>query len=167
MDFSSVATTLEKMEQTSSRIALIDYLVQLVKDTPAHILDKVIYLIQGKIGPDYEGAEMGIAEKMIIRSISNATGVTVERIYEMYRKSGDLGDVANIIMEKKMQKTLFSEIMTVERIYLTFDKIAKTVGKGSQETKLLLLSSLFNDSIPNECRYITKFALGTLRLGGS
>jgi len=64
-----------------------------------------------------------------------------------------------------MQKTLFSEIITVERIYLTFDKIAKTVGKGSQEAKLLLLSSLFNDSTPNESRYMTKFSLGTPRLG--
>ena len=58
------------MEQTSSRLALTDYLVSLLKITPSDIIDKVIYLIQGKISPDYEGIELGLAEKMAIRILA-------------------------------------------------------------------------------------------------
>lgn len=165
LDFSVVVSTLEKMEKTSSRLELTDHLVVLFKNTPPNILDLVIYLIQGKIVPDYEGIELGLAEKMIVRAIANSSGVTTEKIYQIYRQTGDLGDTTKIIIEKKMQTTLLSENVTVERIYSTFYKISKTIGKGSQQIKLRLLSSLFNDSAPSECRYIVKFALGTLRLG--
>ncbi|MGI0004877.1 MAG: ATP-dependent DNA ligase, partial [Nitrososphaera sp.] len=68
-------------------------------------------------------------------------------------------------MSVKNQSTLFSESMTVERVYSTFDGIAKTVGSGSQETKLRLVSGLLNDSTSREGRYIMKFVMGTLRLG--
>jgi DNA ligase 1 len=165
LDFSAIVSTFEKMEKTSSRLELTDHLVALFKNTPPDILDKVIYLIQGKIAPDYGGIELGLAEKMIVRAIVNSSGVTTEKLYQIYQQTGDLGETIKIVMGKKMQTTLLNEQVTVERIYSTFYRISKTLGSGSQEIKLRLLSSLFNDSATRECKYIVKFALGTLRLG--
>jgi DNA ligase 1 len=153
------------MEQTTSRLELTNYLVTLFKNTPSDLVDKIIYLIQGKIRPDYEGIEMGIAEKMIIRIISQISNISNDEVYRKYREKGDLGSVAEAILKNKIQTTLFNEKVTIERIYLVFDKISKTTGKGSQETKIKLFASLFNDSSPEECKYIIRFALGTLRLG--
>jgi DNA ligase-1 len=153
------------MEQTTSRLELTNYLVTLFKNTPSDLVDKIIYLIQGKIRPDYEGIEMGIAEKMIIRIISQISNISSDEVYRKYREKGDLGSVAEAILKNKIQTTLFNEKVTIERIYLVFDKISKTTGKGSQETKIKLFASLFNDSSPEECKYIIRFALGTLRLG--
>ena len=157
--------TFEQMEQTSSRLALTDYLVTLFKKTPAEIIDKVTYLIQGKLYPDYEGIELGIAEKMIIRAIANSSGKDLSEIEQIYRHTGDLGDAAREAMKSKTQSTLFSESMTVERVYSTFDRIARTMGSGSQETKLRMISSLLNDASAAEGRYIIKFVMGQLRLG--
>jgi DNA ligase-1 len=153
------------MEQTSSRLALTDYLVSLLKITPSDSIDKVIYLIQGKLYPDYEGIELGLAEKMAIRILAYSSGLTVAAVEEVYRKTGDLGDTASEVMKSKNQTTLFSDKMTVERVYLTLDRIARTVGSGSQEVKLRLVSSLLNDATSRESRYIIKFVMGTLRLG--
>ena len=153
------------MEQTSSRLALTDYLVSLLKITPSDIIDKVIYLIQGKLYPDYEGIELGLAEKMAIRILAYSSGLTVAAVEEVYRKTGDLGDTASEVMKSKNQTTLFADKMTVERVYLTLDRIARTVGSGSQEVKLRLVSSLLNDATSRESRYIIKFVMGTLRLG--
>ncbi len=153
------------MEQTSSRLALTDYLVALFKKTPADIIDKVTYLIQGKLYPDYEGIELGIAEKMVIRAIASSSGKDASQIEQLYRQTGDLGDAAGEAMKSKSQSTLFSESMTVERVYSTFDRIARTAGGGSQEIKLRLISSLLNDATAPEGRYIIKFVMGQLRLG--
>lgn len=153
------------MEQTSSRIALTEYLVALLKKTPPDIIDKVTYLIQGKLYPDYEGIEMGIAEKMVIRAIASSSGRDVLEIERIYQKTGDLGDATREVMKSKGQSTLFSEPMTVERVYSTFDKVARTTGAGSQEIKLRLISSLLNDAIATEGCYIIKFVMGQLRLG--
>jgi DNA ligase-1 len=165
LDFKPLVETFEQMEQTSSRIALTEYLVALLKKTPPDIIDKVTYLIQGKLYPDYEGIEMGIAEKMVIRAIASSSGRDVLEIERIYQKKGDLGDTTREVMKSKGQSTLFSEPMTVERVYSTFDKVARTTGAGSQEIKLRLISSLLNDAIATEGRYIIKFVMGQLRLG--
>ena len=165
LDFSVIVKILEQMEQTTSRLELTNYLVTLFKNTLSELVDKIIYLIQGKIRPDYEGIEMGIAEKMIIRIISQISDISSNDVNHKYREIGDLGSVAEIILKNKIQTTLFYEKVTIERIYSIFDKISKTTGKGSQETKIKLFASLVNDSSPEECKYIIRFALGTLRLG--
>ena len=153
------------MEQTSSRIALTGHLVTLLKKTPADIIDKVTYLIQGKLYPDYEGVEMGVAEKMVLRAIASSSGKGVSEIVRIYQKTGDLGEATLEVMKSKSQSTLFSEPMTVERVYSTFDKVARTTGAGSQEVKLRLISSLLNDAMAIEGCYIIKFVMGQLRLG--
>jgi DNA ligase 1 len=153
------------MEQTSSRLALTDYLVELFKETPPQLIDKVTYLIQGKLYPDYEGIELGLADKMVIRAIANSSGKSPTEVENMYQKTGDLGDTASEAMKSDGQSTLFSEKMTVERVYSTFDKVARTTGSGSQEIKLRLVSSLLNDATSDESKYIIKFVMGQLRLG--
>ena len=153
------------MEKTASRLALTDYLVSLLKITPADLIDKVVYLIQGKLYPDYEGIELGLAEKMAIRALAYSAGVEVSIIEANYRRTGDLGDTAQEVMKTKNQTTLLSEKMTVERVYHTLDKIARTAGSGSQELKLRLVSNLLNDATYREAKYIMKFIMGTLRLG--
>ena len=165
MDFNSLVETFEQMEQTSSRIALTGHLVTLLKKTPADIIDKVTYLIQGKLYPDYEGVEMGVAEKMVLRAIASSSGKDVSDIVRIYQKTGDLGEATLEVMKSKSQSTLFSEPMTVERVYSTFDKVARTTGAGSQEIKLRLISSLLNDAMATESCYIIKFVMGQLRLG--
>jgi DNA ligase-1 len=165
LDFSLIAETFQKMENTASRLALTDHLVSLLKITTPDLIDKVVYLIQGKLYPDYEGIELGLAERMAIKALAYSAGVEASFIEENYRRTGDIGDTAEEVMKSKNQATLFSEKMTVERVYHTLDKIARTTGPGSQEIKLRLVSNLLSDASYREAKYIMKFIMGTLRLG--
>lgn len=163
MNLSELVDTFELMEATKSRLALTDYLVSLIHNTPSTIIDKVIYLIQGKLRPDYEGIELGIAEKMIIRALSCALSVDISSIEEAYRQTGDLGDAARKIISSKENKK--TTRFTVEHIYSTLEVIARTSGAGSQELKVNYIVELLNHSTSREARYIIKFVMGTLRLG--
>jgi DNA ligase-1 len=165
LDFSLLVETFQQMGQTSSRIALTDYLVALFAKTPHDLIDKVTYLIQGKLYPDYEGIELGLADKMVMRAIASSSGKSLTEVERLYQKTGDLGDTAGEAMRSKGQSSLYPEPMTVERVYSTFDKVARTSGAGSQEQKLKLVSSLLNDATSEESRYIVKFVMGQLRLG--
>ena len=153
------------MEETRSRLLLTDHLVSLLKQTECKIIDKVIYLIQGKLGPPYEGLELGLAEKMAIRALVQSSGRNVMEVLAVYRQKGDLGDTAAEMMKTKNQNILIPQDMTVSRVFTTLVKIAKTTGSGSQDTKLRLVSSLLTETTPREARYIMKFLMGTLRLG--
>ena len=165
MQFSILSESFERMEKTAKRLELTDILVELFKNTPPDIISKIVYLIQGKLRPDFEGIELGVAEKLAIRAISKSSGIPTKKIEQEYRKGGDLGHAASIILEQKTQTTFLVEDITVERVYETLYKIAKLEGARSQDMKMKYISSLLNDANPQESSFILKILLGTLRLG--
>jgi len=169
MEYAAIAETYQLIEGTTKRLEMTDYLVELFKKTPPDVIDKVIYLTQGKLYPDYLGIELGIAEKLAIRALAKTTGLKEKTINEMLKKSGDLGSVAEEAIKKKKQMTLFSfqeeKKLTVEKVYENFDKIARAEGEGSQEKKIQYLAELLNLSSPLEAKYIIRTVEGKLRLG--
>ena len=165
MRFCIIVEIFEMMEKTTKRLELTDHLVMLFKSTTRELIDKVIYLIQGKLYPDYEGVELGIAGKLAMKAISFSSGLSVDNIEQMYRKIGDIGSVGEKALKMKLQTTLFQEDITVERVYSTLDKVAGIIGERSQDMKLKHICSLLNDSTPVEARYILKVITGKLRLG--
>ena len=165
MEFSILAETFSKMESTRKRLELTQCLVELFKKTPKETISKIIYLLQGKLRPDFEGIELGVAEKLAIRSLSKSSGIAIKKIESEYRKYGDLGTAASIILEQKTQTTFLMQDITVERVYDTLFKIAKLEGARSQDMKMKYISSLLNDANPTEGSFILKILLGTLRLG--
>ena len=165
MEFSILAEAFYKMESTRKRLELTQFLVELFEKTPHDVIAKIVYLLQGKLRPDFEGVELGVAEKLAIRAISKSSGSPIKKIEEEYRKGGDLGQAASIIMEQKTQTTFLVEDITIERVYETLFKIANLEGSRSQDMKMKYISSLLNDANPLEASYILKILLGTLRLG--
>lgn len=153
------------MEKTSSRLALTEHLENLFRKTPNEDIDKVIYLLQGKIGSNMDLPEIGLAEKLVIKSLSFSSGFSAADIEKIYIKTGDLGQAAQQIFHNKKQITLFTEKITVDTVFSIFIKIAKLSGKGSQELKLKYMSNLLNNASPIGAKYIIKMIMGTLRLG--
>ena len=165
MKFSIISDALQKMEVTSKRLELTDILVKLIQEIPDEVISKTIYLIQGKLRPNFEGVELGIAEKLVMKAMSKSSGIPLKSIEQDYNKGGDLGQTAENILQQKIQTTFTSETITLEKVYDTLFKIAKLEGKGSQEMKMRYVSSMLNDATPQEAKFILKILLGTLRLG--
>ena len=165
MKYFEIVEVYEEIEATTKRLEMTDYLVKLFEKTPKELVDKVVYLTQGKLYPDFIGIEFGIAEKLAIKAISQAYGLTADKIKEGYRKLGDLGLVAKELASQKSQITLLSQPLTVQKVYQTFDKIARASGGGSVDLKIRLLSGLLADASPEEAKYIIRTITGKLRLG--
>ena len=165
MKFSIISDAFQKMEGTSKRLELTDILVKLLQEIPQDVISKAIYLIQGKLRPNFEGVELGIAEKLVMKAMSKSAGIPLKKIEDDYNKGGDLGQTAENILQQKIQTTFASEVITLEKVYDTLFKISKLEGKGSQEMKMKYVSSMLNDATPQESKFILKILLGTLRLG--
>ena len=153
------------MEKTTKRIELTNILVELLKKTPKKLLPNIVYLLQGIIRPNFEGVELGIAEKLAIRAISKSVGLPIKKIQDDYEIGGDLGMTTSNMIKLKTQTTFTAEKITVERVYNTLLKISKLEGKGSQDLKMKYISSLLNDATPLEGKFVLKILLGILRLG--
>ena len=160
-----VAEAYEKIEATTKRLEMTNYLVELLRNTPKNVIDKVVYLTQGNLYPNFTGIEIGIAEKLAVRAVVKATGISEDKIEADLKQTGDLGETAQKFLENKQQLTFFQQPLTVERVYNTLDKIAKATGSGSVDQKLNLLAGLLADAEPKEAKYIIRTVTGKLRVG--
>jgi len=163
--YSLIADAYEKIEATTKRLEMTDYLVELLQQTPKELIDKVVYLTQGKLYPDFVGIEIGVAEKLAIRAVARATGRSEKETSDDLKKTGDLGETTKKFLEKKAQAALFRERLTVQMVYESLDKMAKTTGAGSMEQKINLLAGLLTNATPKEAKYIVRTVTGELRLG--
>ena len=167
MNYAEIADAYEKIEATTKRLEMTDLLVALLKATPKDLLDKVVYLTQGKLYPDFEGVEIGVAERSAIKVLARASGRKESEIEANLQKSGDIGETAEKFLSKKPQSTLFGaqKGLTVQRVYETLDKMANSSGSGAVDTKLSLLTGLLSDASPKEAKYILRTVTANLRLG--
>ncbi|MCW4019224.1 MAG: ATP-dependent DNA ligase [Candidatus Bathyarchaeota archaeon] len=166
MNYAKIADAYEKIEATTKRLEMTDLLVELLKNTPKDLINKVVYLTQGKLYPDFEGIEIGVAERLAIKALARASGRGEKEIEADLQKSGDIGGTAQNLLSKKRQSMLFAQkALTVQRVYEVLDKMAKTSGSGAVDTKMSLLAGLLSDATPQEAKYIMRTVTGNLRVG--
>ena len=165
MKYRDIAEAYEKIEATSKRLEMTDLLVDLLKKTPRDIIGKVAYLTQGKLYPDFLGIEIGVAEKLALKALSRATGSRESILNDDLRKTGDIGETGQKFIGSKKQVTFFQEALTVQKVYETLDKVAKTSGAGAVDSKMALLAGLLAAASPLEAKYILRTVTGNLRLG--
>jgi DNA ligase 1 len=165
LNYSEVAAKYAELERISGRNEMTKVLAELLESTPRAELAHLVYMTQGKLRPDYEGVELGLAEKLVLKALSAASGVQQDKVYAVYVRHGDLGAAAEELLTSKGQGTLFSEGLTLKRVYDTLLRISRQSGSGSIENKLRELASLLNDASPLEARFILRTVTGELRLG--
>ena len=157
--FTKVAEVYSKLESVSSGNKMREILSDLFKIVPYEEIDVVVYLSSGRIASEFEDINFGIAEKMVMKSLAFASKKSVNEIESMFRKKGDLGDVAELIIGKA-HGTLY-----VQELFDILHKIAKYSGSGSQNQKIKLIANILEKASPLESKYIIRIVLGTMRLG--
>ena len=162
MKFSEFAKYLDKLEETSSRLLLIEILSEMFKKASNEEIGKICYLIQGRVAPFYEPTELGMAENMVAVSIAKAFGKTKEDVIKLYRKLGNMGKAAQELAQNSKHKT---QNLTVADVFEELLTIAKTGGAGSVEKKITSLSSLISKLDPVAVKHVINIPLDTLRLG--
>lgn len=162
MKFTKLTEYFENLEKTSSRLALIEILSELFKETPEEEVKKITYLIQGRLAPFFTPIEIGMAEKTVAQSIANAYGVEREEVIKTFNKLGDMGKTAEYFSEKS--KTQPSNI-TVDEVFRILEEIANTKGEGTVDKRQTLLSDLLKRTDPLSAKHLVRIPLGNTRLG--
>jgi len=148
------------LEKTASSLAMIDILAEFFPKISPEEAKISAYLLRGELTPPYEGLEIGLADKMVMRAIATAQKSTPEKIETLFNKTGDLGSVAENLKPGEKGKDL-----TIEEVFNKLTEIAKFSGTGSQEKKINALADLLSKVSGIEAKYIVRTILGTLRLG--
>jgi DNA ligase-1 len=166
MKFSELSKYLQKLEDTTKRLEMVDILSDLIKNLDVEETDKAIYLASGYIGAQFEGIKFNIADKMMLKILEQTFSTTKnpdikDRIQMLYAQTGDLG---NVVFEfKKDEKN--NEDPTISEVYSKLTDISKIEGSGSQEAKINKVSNLIKNVDALSAKHITRIILGTMRLG--
>jgi DNA ligase-1 len=166
MLYSALAEYYEKLESTTKRLEMTDIIAELFGIAELDELKHLIYMTQGKIHPDWTGEpEIGMAERMVVETISKASGLKRTAVKAALAKRGDIGLVAEDALKGKKQVMLGEKQLTISDVYRTLDQIAKESGKGSSGKKMDHLVRAMVNVSPLGARYIARTVVGALRLG--
>lgn len=165
MKYSILVDTYEKLEETPSKLGKRDILSELFLKTPSKKLPRVVLLIMGRVFPSYSEHELGIANQMMMKTVSKATGFSSGDIEKKFKERGDLGLATEECVKSRKQKILFKKELTVDNVFENLHKLAFITGVGSQERKLNLITELLTSAKPKEARYIVRTILQELRIG--
>ncbi len=163
MLYSEFTELYEKLAQTSKRLektAMLAEFLPKLKENPEYI-----YLLKGRVFPDYDSREFGISGQLTIKAIGKASGISADSILKKFRKIGDLGEIAEELISKKKQTTLFSSKLSATKVFENLKKIAEISGKGAVDKKMDLIVELFNQASGKEAKYIVRTLLSDLRVG--
>ncbi|MGZ7135449.1 MAG: ATP-dependent DNA ligase [Methanobacterium sp.] len=169
INFEDFTRTLEKIENTTSQNEMVAILSRLFQNVETEEIDKVCYLVLGRVAPGYEDINLGLSEKTVQAAIALATSTPKSEVEEETRNLGDIGEVASKMI--KTNENPFQEYfdhageLTVEDIFDGLRKIASISGKGSVEVKKKTLASMLIEADETGRKYIARLAEGTMRLG--
>jgi DNA ligase 1 len=165
MLFKDLAHYFQKIETTTSRNTMIEILSELFAHADARVIDKIVYLMMGRVAPLYEAVEFGMADKMMLKTIALAYDVSPDEVATKFQDIGDLGKVSGEYAEKMRGKK--KRDLSVAEVFETLEKVANTSGPGSVEIKMTLLSTLLVDLDPISAYFVSRIPVGKLRLGFS
>jgi DNA ligase-1 len=124
-----------------------------------------VLLIQGRLFPNWDERETGVASRLVLKAINVATGLSSGKIENEWKKTGDLGKVAENLIKVKKQVTLLSHQLTVKKVFENLRKLAELEGAGTVERKVGLIAELLTSAKDVEARFIVRTVLKELRVG--
>jgi len=134
--FSEVAALSGSLEATSKRKEKTRLLAEFLKALEPGEVGPAVLLVVGSVFPEFDSRALDVGWRTVKGAL----------------KGGK-------------QTTLFSEPLTVMRVYDTLERIAAAEGPGSRRVKTGLLQGLLNEADPGEVEVLVRIIFGEMRIG--
>lgn len=164
MKIAEFSTYLKRLEDTPGRLEITRILTELIGECDPKEVREVTLLSLGILAPNYESTILNLAERMMLKVLSEAYGNSPEDVKAQYKSLGDIGNVAETL--SKTQK-VSAQGLTVTDVYQKLVEIAKDGGEGSQDRKIKNMADLLRQIDSLSARFVARIPVGRLRLGFS
>lgn len=125
-----------------------------------------IYILNNKVAPDYEEAELGVGDGLVMKTMCEAFGKSEAHIKHMIANgdANDLGEVA--LLSRQAQRVLMlPPKLTIEKVFADMKAVANSKGKDSQTLKRDKIKKMLVASRDEEAKYIVRMLQAKLRIG--
>ena len=162
MNFNELANDFSKIEETSSRLQMIDLLAATFAKANNHEAQIIAYLCEGTLRPAYTGTQFNMATKNLLQVAAIVLNLEFSEAAKMAKNYSDVAEM--IYQNLKSSSTVKHSVAEIYQKLIDLEKIA---GTGSVEIRLNNLVELLNTVSPIEAKYIVRIISKTLRLGFS
>ncbi|KAG2439579.1 hypothetical protein HXX76_004931 [Chlamydomonas incerta] len=167
-----VALCLSALSSTSKRLAMADALTNMFRsvlaaaDDPGRDLVAALYLVTGRIAPEYDKTELNVGGATVSGALQAATGASAARLKQLYREHGDLGDVAAAC--RRTQSTLRSPApLLCGRLLAALREVAADKGQGVAARRQGVVLGLLRACRDVEVRFLVRTLISNLRVGAN
>jgi DNA ligase-1 len=167
MNYSELVRIYLELEKTTKKLEKTDIIANFLKYLNKEEIRDVIYLLEGRIFPEYDERKIGMSSRLVLKVIASSSGNNVNDVEKLWKSLGDLGRVSEQLMKKRKQMTLVRHDLTIKKVIENIRRLAEFQGEGTVDRKINLIVELLNSSTPEESRFIIGTILEELRVGVS
>jgi DNA ligase-1 len=165
MKYQELVNVYEALGATTKRLEKTDILADFLKTVEEDDLEKITLMALGSVFPSWSEEEQGIGDKLVMKAVGDAVGVSVDVVEDAIRDEGDIGAAAEKLYAKKAQMTFFSQPLTVSFVYNQLRKLSTITGSRSTARKISNILELLSSASGKEAKYICRTILEELRIG--
>jgi len=158
--FRELAEVFGRLQLSTGRLNAVRVVAGLFGRAGLDELEPIVYLLQGQLRPAYEGIELGVGERLLLRVVARVSGTTESSVAKQYKRMGDLG----LVMES-LSKASPRRALSIRQAHAALLEVARASGAGAVERKTRLLVELLQRATALEARFLVRIVQGRLRLG--
>jgi len=160
-----LARTLESVRVTSGKNEKVRLLAAYLKGLSPEDAMVAARVASGRSSERGSKDEAQVGYSTLLDVLHDVTGATEESVSKIYLRHGDLGEVAEEVLETKKAQTLFSEPLTLSDLEGAFARLRSLKGKGSSAARRSVVKSVLLRATPLEGKYVVKVLTGEMRTG--
>lgn len=165
MKYQELVDVYTALENTTKRLEKTEIIANFFKKVDDDTLSEVGLLILGKIFPAWSDKEIGIGNKLVMRAVGEAVGVSSDEVENQVREQGDIGLACINLYSRKSQTTFFSQDLTITKVFNRLRKLSEISGSKSTNRKIAIILELLSVASASEAKYLSRTILEELRIG--
>ncbi len=165
MNYKELVNVYEDLSATTKRLEKTAIIASFLETVELEELPKLTLMIQGRVFPPWSKDEQGIGDKLVMKAVADAVGVSVDKVEDSLREEGDIGAAAEKLFKNKVQQTFFAKTLTVDFVFNQLRKLAHISGNQSTAKKISNILELLSSASNVEAKYICRTILEELRIG--
>ncbi|MCL2687256.1 MAG: ATP-dependent DNA ligase [Methanobrevibacter sp.] len=165
MKYQKLVDVYEALTATPKRLEKTAILAEFFKEVDLETLPKVVLMALGTVFPPWSEEEQGLADKLLMKAISDVVGVSIANVEDAVREEGDIGRACEKLYKNKSQTTFFSKDLEIDFVFTNLRKIAKISGDKSTSRKIAIVLELLSSATGTEAKYISRTIIEELRIG--
>ena len=148
----------EAVGSTTRKTEKVRLVAEYLHSVPLDDAARAALFFTGQAYPRREERTTQVGGSLIWQVVSKLAGAEAAKLEEVYRRHGDLGDMAQEVLGGKTS----GEGVTLRELQSAFDELAELRGLSLRMDRL---EALLRRSRPLEAKYIVKILTGELRIG--